>query len=244
MLLHSRWWVVAGVVALCATCAACRPKTTAKPSPKKPVVAAAEAAPSETPQPQPVPKTEPAAKAPARKPKPQPTPPSSAIPKVALSSALRAACIVNVGDTMPEAELPDPTGKTHSLESLYIPKLTIVCFWTIGAAHRSQLVAAAVLQDLMKEVVEPFGKKGVQVVGINVGDPAAAVQKEVGQTGATFPNLLDSKGEFFAKIAKDKKTPRIYLLDAGGRILWFDIENRRQSREDLTQSIQVVLGKL
>ena len=47
-----------------------------------------------------------------------------------------------------------------------------------------------------------------------------------------------------AKIAKDKRMPRTFLLDATGRVLWFDVEYSRPSRRDLIQSIRVALGEL
>ncbi len=242
MLLLSRSWIVVIVAGLAVACTACQPKTTGKPAEKKPAAARTEAEASEQSAPQPATSAE--HKTMARKPRPQPPPPPLTIPKVALSDALRATCIINVGDTMPDAELQDSAGKIHALESLYGPKLTVVCLWTIGATPRSRLVAVATLHDLMKDVAVPFGEKGVRVIGVNIGDAAAAVGQEVSQAGATFPNLLDPKGEFFAKIAKDKQMPRTFLLDAAGRILWFDVEYSRPSRRDLVQSIRVALGEL
>ena len=62
------------------------------------------------------------------------------------------------------------------------------------------------------------GSKGVRVVGINVGDaPEAVPSKLLKEAGVTFPNLLDPEGAFFAKVATDKRLPRIYLLDAAGQ---------------------------
>jgi hypothetical protein len=174
----------------------------------------------------------------------QPPPPPPTIPKVALSDALQASCLVKVGDALPAAELSDAAGKTQTIASLYGRKLTVVCLWTIGTTERSKLVAEAVLEDLTKDVVEPYGDKGVRVVGINVGDPAAAVQEEFNQASAKFPCLLDPKGEFLAKIARDKQMPRVFLLDGAGKILWFDVEYSRPSHRDLVQSIGVALGKL
>ena len=162
-----------------------------------------------------------------------------------MSDAIRATCLVNVGDAMPEAELPDLAGNLHGLGSLYGPKLTVLCFWTVGTTHKARLMATEALQDLMSDVAEPFGKKGVAVIGIDVGDPADEVKQHVAEAGATFPNLLDAKGELFAKIAKDRKMmPRTYLLDAGGRILWYDVEHSRAMRRDLVQAIRVALGEL
>jgi peroxiredoxin len=246
MLLLSRSWIIVTTIGLAVACTACQSKNAEKPAARKPAAAAAKPRPSEPsgeePAVKPVAKVEPKPAAPM--PKPQAPPPPPTIPKVALSNALRATCVVNVGDTMPEAELPDPAGKMHALDSLYGQKLTVVCFWTIGSTRRSRLEAAAVLRDLTRDVAAPFRQKGVQVVGINVGDAAMAVKQEVDQTGVTFPRLLDPKGEFLAKVAKDKQMPRVFLLDAGGRILWFDVELDRFSRYDLVQSIRAVVGEL
>ena len=70
------------------------------------------------------------------------------------------------------------------------------------------------------------------------------VQEQVAKVGATFPVLLDPKGAYFAQLAKDRRMPRTYLIDANGRILWFDVEYSRFTRRDLVQSIRVALGEL
>lgn len=241
MLLLSRSWLLVGVASLSLVWTGCQPKTAEKSAERKPVAARSDPT-SERPA------SQPEHKAATHKPKPQAPLPPPTIPNVKLSDELRAACVVNAGDMMPDGELPGLNGKMHALSSLYGEKLTVVCLWTIGTTYRAQLVAAAALQDLSKEVTSPFGEKGVSVVGINVGDSPAAVGKELGKANATFPNLLDHlldpKGTYFAKLAKDKKMPRIYLLDAEGRILWFDVEFRRNSREELVRSIRVALGEL
>ena len=171
-------------------------------------------------------------------------PPPATIPKVNLSDELRAGCLVKVGDALPKGELPDLANKTHSVDSLYGKKLTVVCFFTVGPTHRVAIEAVDALRSLTNEIAEPFGKKGVQVVGIDVVVPKAVVVRGVQEAGATFPCLLDAKGEYFRKIARDSKVPRVYLLDAKGKILWFDVEYSRSTREDLVQGIRVALGEL
>jgi hypothetical protein len=228
------------VVCLALACTACQSKTPEKRAAKEKEPAAKAAATEENEEPAPQPASKAKQKSAAKHQKPESPPPPPSIPKVALSEALRATCLVNVGDTMPEAELPDLNGKPRALGSLCGRKLTVVCLWKVGTTRRSR----EALQDLMREVSVPFGPKGVSVVGINVGDLPAAAKDQVVQAGATFPNLLDPKGEYMAKIAKDKRTPRVFLLDAGGKVLWFDVEYSRTSRRDLTQGIRVVLGEL
>ncbi len=147
---------------------------------------------------------------------------------------------------MPEAELPDSAGKLHTLKSLYGRKLTVVCFWTIGDSTKSRLVTTRALKDLMKDVAEPFGEKGVRVIGIDVGDTADAARQQLADAGATFPNLVDPSGEFFGRVAKVARVdlkPRPFLLDANGRILWFDVELPRDSMRDMAQGIRAALGE-
>jgi len=222
---------VAGCLAL--TSVGCQPKTDEKPENTRPVMVDPWANDQ---------RTQPADA--AYKPKTaEPLPPPT-IPEVALSDALRATCLVNVGDTLPETKLVGLDDNLHALDSLYGPKLTVVCFWTIGTTRRAQLTATATLKDLTNQVDELFRQKGVRVVGINVGDPAEDVNEYADQAKATFPILLDPKGEYFVKIAKDRKMPRIYLLDAQGEILWFDVEFSRSARQDLAQGIRVALEEL
>ncbi len=175
---------------------------------------------------------------------PEEPPPPPTIPKVVMSDELGATCLVNVDDTIPEAELADLDGEMSELGSLYGSKLTVVCFWTIGTTPRSQLVANAVLQDLMKDVVGPFGEQGVRVVAINVGDGVEDAKQYVADAKAMFPILLDPQGEYFAKIATERKMPRTFLLDAQGKVLWFDLEYSNTARRDLVQGIEVALDEM
>jgi len=77
-----------------------------------------------------------------------------------------------------------------------------------------------------------------------VGDPLEEARRYVAEAKATFPNLLDPKGEYFAKIASERKMPRTYLLDAQGKVLWFDLEYSNTARRDLVQGIEVALGEM
>jgi len=166
----------------------------------------------------------------------EPEQPAPEIPAVEMTDVLAATCLVKVGDTMPEAELPALDGAVVPLRDEYGRKLTVILFWT-GAS----IYATAELEDLTEDVAMPFADKGVRVIGINEGDTAEEAAKQVEQFGVKFANFLDPDGGFFAKVATEK-IPRTYLLDAGGRILWFDIEYSTTTRRDLLQAIRVALG--
>jgi len=162
--------------------------------------------------------------------------PEGEIPAVEMTDALAATCLVKVGDTMPEAELPALDGTVTPLRDEYGRKLTVILFWTATSIY-----ATAELEDLTEDVAMPFADKGVRVIGINEGDTAEEAAKQVEQLGVKFSNFLDPNRDFFAKVATEK-IPRTYLLDAGGKILWFDIEYSTTTRRDLLKAIRVALG--
>ena len=161
------------------------------------------------------------------------TPPSKpAIPQVALSAEQLATCLVKVGDRMPDAELPDVDGKQHSIFSLLGRKLTVVFFWTADNPY-----SLGEVHDLNDDVAKAYASRGVNVIGIHHGN---ANREKIKALGVEFPILMDATNDYFAKVATAKPL-RTYLLDADGKILWFDVEYSRSTRRDLLQAIDAVL---
>jgi thiol-disulfide isomerase/thioredoxin len=145
------------------------------------------------------------------------------IPSAKLSAEDSATCLIRLGDAMPEAVLPDLQGRAQSLGQLYGKRLTFVCFWTAGDSPKASLKAREMLESLALDLAEPFAGQGVAVVAIDVGDSPETAAKLAGEAGAKYPVLLDQDGRYFAKVAA-KILPRVYLLDAEGKVIWFDIE--------------------
>jgi peroxiredoxin len=173
---------------------------------------------------------------PVRPPEP---PPALKMPVVNMPETLLETCLVKVGDRMPEAELADLQNKRVSLGSLLGKKLTVVLFW-----NSENLYATQALEYAGLEVAEPFGKKGVVVIGVDVKDAPEAARKAVADAGAKYVNLLDPEGRYFGKVATDtKKVPRVYLLDPSGKVLWHDVEYSVSTRRDLERAIKFVLGE-
>jgi peroxiredoxin len=160
------------------------------------------------------------------------------IPAVALSKAHQALCKINVGNAMPDAALSLlGSSEGAKLSSLFGEKATVVVFW-----KGDRRMAREQLADMGPEVVEPFGKLGVAVVGIAVGTPAADAQAAIKTAGASFANLLDADGQAFAQVGSEK-LPRTYVLDPKGKILWFDIEYSLGTRRELNQALRAVAGE-
>jgi hypothetical protein len=97
------------------------------------------------------------------------------------------------------------------------------------------------LADIGPDVIEPFGKSGVSVVGVVVAEPAEKAVETLSAAKTEFPNLHDADGQAFAKVGSEK-LPRTYVLDPQGKILWFDIEYSLGTRRDLNQTLQAVAG--
>ena len=75
--------------------------------------------------------------------------------------------------------------------------------------------------------------------------PSANLANALELTKEAVIRDLDSKDMGLAlRNAKDDADIVLYLLDAQGKILWFDVEYSRSTREDLVQGIRVALGEL
>jgi hypothetical protein len=162
--------------------------------------------------------------------------PPAAIPKVFLSDKLKATCLVNVGDVMPDGEFR-VGNEAVALDSLYGESLTVVFFWTSGPRASNE----ELFGDMQKDVLERYASKGLKVVGVKVGDKPENVKEIMQKSGAKFATVEDSASQYFNRIAKSE-IPRVYLLDPTGKILWFDIGYARATRRELQTALKAVFG--
>jgi peroxiredoxin len=158
-------------------------------------------------------------------------------PKVVMSEGHAKTCLVKVGDAMPDLALADVAGDQHKWDELLGEKLTVVVFWS-----NDNRLGREQISRLNGETATPFKAAGVRVVAVNVGDPQEQIVDLLPEEDARdFTVLLDESGEAFGKVATDH-LPRTYVLDAEGRIKWFDIEYSRSGHRDLINAIHVFLG--
>src|SRR6478735_5158567 len=161
----------------------------------------------------------------------------TSMPHVLMSKADEAACKVKVGDAMPDIELPKlgETDKTR-LADLLGKKATVVVFWKSDRRMSQQQLA-----DVGADVVKPFGKQGIAVVGVTVDESPEDAEATFKKSGATFPNLHDADGKAFALVGSGR-FPRTYVLDSSGKIVWFDIEYSLATRRELHQALRAIAG--
>lgn len=159
------------------------------------------------------------------------------IPRVLLSAGHAKLCRVGVGDSMPALKLPRLGGQVTPLADLYGKQATVVLFW-----QPDRWMARTALADLARDVVKRFDPQQMSVVGIAVGQPAGAVQAVLNRTPAAFPQLLDTNGGALAAVGS-VALPRLYVLDAQGTIVWFDIEYSEATRRELQQTLRVLTAE-
>ena len=159
-------------------------------------------------------------------------------PERALSKREEALCKVKVGDTMPDDfDFRKSAAAPPKLADLLGKKATVVVFW-----KGDRRMALEELADLGPDVIEPFGKDGVAVVGIAVNESAESAQEALTKAGAKFTNLLDADGKAFAQVGSER-LPRTYVLDPNGKIVWFDIEYSLTTRRELGQTLRAITTK-
>jgi len=156
------------------------------------------------------------------------------MPRVALSEQHRAMCRVGVGDVLPEMVLATPNGDEQKLAPLLGKEATVVVFFQAGEGDdKLGWMAKSLLADLGPDVAERFGKRGVSTIAISVGGQAKPSKE--------YLSLGDPQGKAMAKVGEGK-LPRVYVVDAKGKILWFDIEYSHSTRRELRQSLASLVG--
>ena len=161
-----------------------------------------------------------------------------ALPEVQLSEQGLKSCLVGVGDAFPALALGDLEGEEQTLEALRGEKLTVVVL-----AKTGDLYSEEPLGYLGPAVVQKHAGRGVKAVAVHVGGAAEEAAATVGELGAGgYPHLHDPEGAALGKVATET-LPRIYLLDAGGKIAWFDIEFSVSTQRDLQLAIEFLLSQ-
>lgn len=152
------------------------------------------------------------------------------VPTVELSSEHAQLVRLKVGDSLPDVELPKTDGANAKLASLYGKAATVVVFW-----KGDRQMALDELADLGPDVVDKFGSRGVAVIGVAV-EPAVTAQAAAQQAEAKFPQFVDADGKAFEQVGS-QMLPWTFVLDANGKIVWFDLEYSLSTRRELQQAL-------
>ncbi len=112
----------------------------------------------------------------------------------------------------PALELKDMQRVKRTLAD-YKGKVLVLNFWATWCEPCVEEMPS--LQKLKKRL-----ETQVNVVGVNLGEGQARIEKFMAKSGVTFPVLLDRDGD--AKIAwKVNIAPTTYVLDADGKVRFY-----------------------
>ncbi|MHB8902440.1 MAG: redoxin domain-containing protein [Thermoguttaceae bacterium] len=189
----------------------------------------------------------------------------TAIPQVQLPQSLKETCLVTVGDPLPDGEVLTLEGEKKAVADLLGTKGTVVFFWGVGGSENAEKIAVQALADLEGDAIAAYGDQGLAVVAISPNAPAEEpkdgrgtvdhvsanigsrlemskrVKQLLGTMKISYPVMLDPGGTYFAKVAT-ARLPRVYVLDAAGKIAWFDVGFSETSREDLKRTLEFMFG--
>ncbi len=143
---------------------------------------------------------------------------------------------VDIGDAVPDFKLTDLEGKTWSREALmgqvYILQFT--ASWC-GVCRKE-------MPHLESRVWQRFRNEGLQLLGVDLDEPAEKVQSLVDDTGVTYPLCLDPGGGLFKEITVPKAgVTRNVVVDRTGHIAFL---TRLFSEEEFEAMIEAVEGLL
>jgi peroxiredoxin len=118
---------------------------------------------------------------------------------------------LRVGDVPPKAVLSDLNGDAIRVIDDFKGKVIILHFWSGGCSScRLEMPA-------MEKLYKQYGRKGLVILAVNVGQKKDVVKKWVKDLGISYPVLLDTDKKMADKYDV-VDVPRTYLIERKGLI--------------------------
>ncbi|WP_128895562.1 thiol-disulfide oxidoreductase ResA [Longirhabdus pacifica] len=146
------------------------------------------------------------------------------------SNVFKNPAPVQVGDIAPDFELQTTNGETVKLSD-YRGKGVFLNFWS------TYCEGCEIEMPYMDSQYQFFKDKGVEVLAVDVGEPALTVKKFAEKYNLTFPVLLDEKQEVTKRYGV-LPIPATFIIDKDGVVLDY-IEGSLPE-----QSIRVLMSKI
>ncbi len=121
----------------------------------------------------------------------------------------------NIGEQMPGFHLPMLTGGgERSLDDfLRNRRGALLVFWSGSCAHCVRYDA------FFNSFADRYPQLGFAAIASRINETPAQMMSAVRERGLSFPILTDA-GARIARLWFSQQTPRCYLLDSGGRLLY------------------------
>ncbi|MFL6210243.1 MAG: thioredoxin family protein [Pyrinomonadaceae bacterium] len=150
---------------------------------------------------------------------------------VMLCSAARAdvPAPVTIGATVADFTLSDADGVAHSLASLKGKNGTVLIFIA------TKCPVSNGYNERMEKLAADYKARGINVIGINanVTEPAAEVKSHAAEKHLTF-TILKDEGSKIADRLGAERTPEVFFLDAGNKLVYHGRIDNAQNAESVT----------
>lgn len=159
-------------------------------------------------------------------------------PEILLSSQHQQQVVKQLGDVLePTSQLQDVAGQDVVLRDALSDRLTVLIFWS-----EKSVAGYEQFRRIPVDVLARFAPHRVKVVTINVGGTVKETQRLTGKAADKILSLADTESKLLKQFAK-AGVPRTYVLDAQGRVLWYDIEFSESTRRELDNALTYYLQK-
>lgn len=132
-----------------------------------------------------------------------------------------------IGATIDDFNLPDGSGKEHSLSSLKGKNGSVLIFVAV------QCPVSNAYNERMEKLAQDYKARGINVIGINsnVAESADAVKTHAATNKLTFPILKDLGNKVADRLGATV-TPEAYLLDSSNKLAYRGrIDNARNAAQ-------------
>ncbi len=144
--------------------------------------------------------------------------------------------LVKVGDMAPDFVINEISGKSYKLSDLRgsVVMLQFTASWCS--------VCVKEMPFIEKEIWLVAKEKGLQVIGIDLDEPADKVKEFIQRTQITYPMALDPQGAIFYKYAqKSAGVTRNVVVDRNGRIIAL---TRLFNKEEFDNMKKIIFAEL
>jgi len=149
------------------------------------------------------------------------------------SPAMQAEGISMIGMEAPDFTLFDPSGEPVHLRDLR-GKVVVVDFWATWCGP------CLALMPHIQKMHEQLASKGLTILGLDVGEDAAAVSKFAKEQSYTFRLLLDGEPEVTSRCFV-QAYPTTFVIDRAGRIVFRDMGSGKPT--DLQAAVEKALSR-
>ncbi len=130
---------------------------------------------------------------------------------ITLDSAAMDKVPLRIGDVPPPVSVADLGGRPLRIPDDVRGKVVILHFWASGCSSCREEMPA------MESLYAKYGKRGLVILAVNVGQRKEAVRTFVNGLKMTYPILLDPD-KMAARVYDVVSVPRTFILDRSGFI--------------------------